>query len=97
MRNDDERTGGSGFLTGLVTGTVLGSALALLFAAKTGRDLRRDLAEGASDLGQAAKDRWADVAETAAKAVDKGRAAYNETLQEAADSTSKTLDKVKVR
>jgi gas vesicle protein len=84
-RYRDDRSGG-GFVMGLVTGSLLGAALAVLFAPKPGADMRQDLASGAEEFGRVARDRWQDVAATAASAVDQGRGVY----QQARESVKKT-------
>jgi gas vesicle protein len=88
-----EGSGGSVFVAGLVVGTALGAAASLLFAPKPGWEMRRDLADTASDLGQAAKDRWDDVSDGVASAVDKGRETYDQAVGnvgQVADSAAST-------
>jgi gas vesicle protein len=97
-RHEPDGSGSAAFVCGLLTGVTLGAVAAMLFAPKPGREMRRDLADGAGELGQAAKDRWGDVTEAASKAVDKGREAYGQavgTVQRVADSASKAADGVK--
>jgi gas vesicle protein len=94
----DDRSGGGAFFMGILTGSLLGAALAVLFAPKPGADMRRDLADGAGELGQAAKERWEDVTAAASSAVEKGREAYDQartSTQEAADQAGKSADRVK--
>jgi gas vesicle protein len=94
-RNDGPS--GGGFFFGLVTGAALGAA-ALLFAPKSGSDMRQDLAHGVGDLGQAAKDRWGDVTAAAASAIDRGREAFEqrrETFDDVADNASRSAERVK--
>src|ERR1700688_4239203 len=86
------------FVCGLLTGAALGATAAILLAPKAGWKMRRDLADGVGDLGQAAKDRWGDVTAAASSAVDKGREAFEQargTVQDVADSASKSADRVK--
>jgi gas vesicle protein len=95
-RHRDDRSGG-GFFMGIVTGSLLGGALAVLFAPKPGSDMRRDLADGAGELGQAAKERWEDVTAAASSAVEKGREAYGQaraSAQEAAAQVGKSADNI---
>jgi gas vesicle protein len=94
----DEGVGSGGFLSGLVVGTALGAAAAMLFAPKPGWEMRRDLADTAGDLGQAAKDRWEDVSEGVASAVDKGRETYDQavgTVRQVADDAGRSVDGAK--
>jgi hypothetical protein len=46
---------GAGMVGAFALGTLLGSALALLFAPRTGRQLRRDLSERLDDVTQRVK------------------------------------------
>jgi len=48
MDNKNSATGS--FLAGVLVGGAVGAVLALLFAPKSGRDLRRDIAETGEDL-----------------------------------------------
>jgi len=48
MDNKNSATGS--FLAGVLVGGAVGALLALLFAPKSGRDLRRDIAETGEDL-----------------------------------------------
>ncbi len=94
----EDSSNGAAFFCGLLTGLTLGAGLALLYAPKPGSQIRRDLADGASDLGQAAKDTWQDVTTTATTAVQKGREAYDEARRGVADvaaTASKSVDRVR--
>ncbi|MBU5671522.1 YtxH domain-containing protein [Paenibacillus brevis] len=44
--------GKKGWIWGAAIGTIVGSVTALLFAPKAGRELRKDLAEGARQVGE---------------------------------------------
>jgi gas vesicle protein len=95
---DDRSSGGGAFFIGILTGSLLGAALAVLFAPKPGSDMRRDLADGAGELGQAARERWEDVTTAASSAVEKGREAYDQARASAADvseSVSKSTNDMK--
>lgn len=52
----------SGFLAGAVVGGLAGAVLALLFAPKSGKELRRDLADTSEDLIAKAKEMLASEA-----------------------------------
>jgi gas vesicle protein len=93
----DDRSNGAVFFCGLLTGLGLGAGLAMLYAPKAGSELRRDLKDGASDLSQAAKDTWQDVATTATAAVQKGREAYEQSrgaVQDVADTVARSADRI---
>lgn len=56
----------TGFLAGAAVGAIAGAIVALLLAPKSGKDLRRDIAEKSEDLIDKAK----DMLSTEAKAVE---------------------------
>jgi len=94
----DEGSGGGGFTMGLVVGVAFGAVAAMLFAPKPGWEMRRDLADSAGDLGQAAKDRWEDVSEGVSSALDKGRETYDQAVgnvRQVTDSAGKSIDGAK--
>jgi gas vesicle protein len=77
-----EREDGSGsFLMGLLAGTVLGAGLGMLFAPKTGSELRNQLGEQAGRLRSTATDGYQQasekVTEKVSQMVDRGREAYD--------------------
>jgi gas vesicle protein len=91
----DKGSGGSGFTMGLVVGVTFGAVAAMLFAPKSGSETRRDLADSAGDLRQAAKDRWENVSEAVSSAVDKGRETYDQvvgTMQAVAHVAEHSVD-----
>lgn len=49
------------FLIGLVTGGVIGAGLAILFAPRLASELRQRLTDSATDLGNAASQKYHDV------------------------------------
>jgi len=72
-----EREDGSGsFLMGLLAGTVLGAGLGMLFAPKTGSELRSQLGEQAGKLKTTAADGYTQATEKVSQIVDRGREAY---------------------
>jgi hypothetical protein len=72
-----EREDGSGsFLMGLLAGTVLGAGLGMLFAPKTGSELRNQLNEQAGRLRTTAADGYSQATEKVSQIVDRGREAY---------------------
>ncbi len=72
-RLEDEHHGGGGFVMGLLTGTVLGAGLGLLFAPKSGSELRSQIAGQAGHLANAASDGYRRTADTAAEWAEQGR------------------------
>jgi gas vesicle protein len=84
--------GGGGFMLGLITGTVLGAGIGLLFAPKSGAELRSQLTTRANDLADTAAQGYRQATDTAANVAsdlaDRGRDIYNRTK----DVVSRTAD-----
>jgi hypothetical protein len=73
-----EREEGSGsFLMGLLAGTVLGAGLGMLFAPRTGSELRNQLTEQAGRLRSTANETYHQASEKVSQMVDRGREAYD--------------------
>src|SRR5262245_28691796 len=97
-RFDNEGGGGGSFVMGLLTGTVLGAGLGMLFAPKSGSELRNQISEQAGNLANQASDGYrkaADAAsdgyrrasETAGEWADRGREAIDKTREAVAKGT----------
>jgi gas vesicle protein len=96
-----EREDGSGsFLMGLLAGTVLGAGLGMLFAPKTGSELRNQLGEQANRLRTTAADGYQQATEKVTQGyqqatekvsqiVDRGKEAYDRA-RTGSTSTSNT-------
>jgi gas vesicle protein len=76
-RFDNEGGGGGSFVMGLLTGTVLGAGLGMLFAPKSGSELRNQVAEQAGNLANTASEGYRKASETAGTWAEKGRDAYD--------------------
>jgi gas vesicle protein len=87
-RFDNEGGNGSSFVMGLLTGTVLGAGLGMLFAPKSGSELRNQLSEQAGNLANTASEGYRRASETAGDWADRGRQMYDK----AADAVSKGAD-----
>ncbi len=72
-RYENEGGGGGSFVMGLLTGTVLGAGLGMLFAPKSGSELRNQLSEQAGNLANTASEGYRRATETASQLADKGR------------------------
>jgi gas vesicle protein len=72
----EREDGGGSFLMGLLAGTVLGAGLGMLFAPKTGTDLRNQLSEQTGKLKSTANDAYTQASEKVSQMVDRGREAY---------------------
>jgi len=73
----DAEGGGSSFVIGLLTGTVLGAGLGMLFAPKTGSELRHQIGGQAGNLANSASEGYRRAAETAGGWAEKGREMYD--------------------
>src|SRR5579872_7061474 len=76
-RFENEGGNGSSFVMGLLTGTVLGAGLGMLFAPKSGSELRSQLSEQAGNLRDTASDGYRRASEVASDWADKGRDMYD--------------------
>jgi len=76
-RFENEGGGGGSFVMGLLTGTVLGAGLGMLFAPKSGSELRGQLSEQAGNIANAATDQYRRVSEAAGDLADRGREMYD--------------------
>src|SRR5207248_7409775 len=65
------------FVMGLLTGTVLGAGLGMLFAPKSGSELRGQLSEQAGNIANAAQDQYRRVSDAAGDIADRGRDMYD--------------------
>lgn len=73
----EREDGGGSFLMGLLAGTVLGAGLGMLFAPKTGTELRTQLSEQTGRLRSTATDAYSQASEKVNKMVERGREAYD--------------------
>jgi YtxH-like protein len=77
----EREDGGGSFLMGLLAGTVLGAGLGMLFAPKTGSELRNQLSEQTGRLKTTANDAYTQASEKVSQIVDRGREAYDRARQ----------------
>ncbi|MNC34949.1 YtxH-like protein [compost metagenome] len=63
MSKENKGNGSKGWLWGAAIGTVVGSVTALLFAPKAGRELRKDIADGARQVGEKTQEVASKVSE----------------------------------
>lgn len=87
----EEESSGGGFIIGLLCGTALGAAIALMFAPKTGSEIRQTLYESTGDIRKKATDAYGQATEQvntivskSRQAVDRGREAFDNARQSAA-------------
>src|SRR5215470_1968861 len=85
-RFENEGSGGGSFVMGLLTGTVLGAGLGILFAPKSGSELRSQISEQATNLANTASDQYRRASEAAGDLADKGREKGREIYGKAKDA-----------
>lgn len=93
-RFDNDGGGGGSFVMGLLTGTVLGAGLGMLFAPKSGSELRGRIGEQANNLASQAKDGYQKASESAGQWAEKGREAAGEWAERGRDVYEKAKDAV---
>ncbi|MHA7962616.1 YtxH domain-containing protein [Paenibacillus sp. CAU 1782] len=93
-----KRKGSSGFLLGALAGGVLGSITALLFAPKSGKELRGDIASGAQKVGESTRSaatRAGDATGRLAKEIGSGAVKLFDRTKEVAGSAVHAVKGVK--
>jgi gas vesicle protein len=73
----EREEGGGSFLMGLLAGTILGAGLGMLFAPKSGSELRSQIGDQASRLRDKANDTYSQAGDKVSQMVDRGREAYD--------------------
>jgi gas vesicle protein len=73
----EREDGGGSFLMGLLAGTVLGAGLGMLFAPRSGSELRNQLSEQAGRLRSTAGETYHQASDKVGQIVDRGREAYD--------------------
>jgi gas vesicle protein len=95
-RFENEGGGGGGsFVIGLLTGTVLGAGLGMLFAPKSGHELRGKISEQAGHLASSASEQYRHAREAAGGWAEKGREMYQKASEKAAEKGRETYDKAR--
>ena len=86
----EEESSGGGFLIGLLCGTALGAAIGLMFAPKTGSEIRQTLYDSTGDIRRKAYETYDQATEQVnnivskgRQAVDRGREAFDSARQSA--------------
>ncbi|MGE5360560.1 MAG: YtxH domain-containing protein [Bacteroidales bacterium] len=101
MANEyDNEGGGSGFVMGLLTGTVLGAGLGMLFAPKTGSELRGQISDSASAVGHKASEGYRKAADAAGSVADKSREYYGrarEAVSRGSDEARRYVGQIQER
>src|ERR1044072_5555288 len=79
-RFENEGNGGGSFVMGLLTGTVLGAGLGMLFAPKSGSELRNQLSEQAGNLANTASEGFRGGWEAGGDWPARGRDRYGQAV-----------------
>src|SRR5262245_48046952 len=90
-RFENEGGGGGSFVMGLLTGTVLGAGLGMLFAPKSGSELRNQISEQANTIANQASDGYRRATEAASDGYRKA----SETASDWADRGREIVDKAR--
>ncbi|MBC8144856.1 MAG: YtxH domain-containing protein, partial [bacterium] len=92
-RNQDDETSGlsKGLLIGLLTGGAVGASLALLFAPKSGRELRSDITDTTNEYVERVSEMVSSATERAQQIVNDGRERADTIVGEARDRASTLL------
>jgi gas vesicle protein len=89
MMNDGNKVG---TILTFALGAGAGAVAALLLAPKTGNDLRRDLAEGASEAGKQISHKSKQMKQRAMNVMDRAQ----DTMQEAVDAGQQAYNDAKI-
>jgi gas vesicle protein len=92
-RYGQENGDGGSFVMGLLTGTVLGAGLGMLFAPKTGSELRGQLSEQAGNLANTASEGYKKASEVASEGYKKASEAAAEGYKKASGAASELAEK----
>jgi gas vesicle protein len=89
---DQETSGlGKGLLIGMLTGGAVGAALALLFAPKSGRELRSDISDVTNEYVDKVSEMMSSATERAQQIVNDGRERAETIVDEARQRASSLL------
>jgi gas vesicle protein len=91
-RFDNESGGGGSFVMGLLTGTVLGAGLGMLFAPKSGSELRNQISEQAGNIANTASEQYRRASETASEWAERGQKVGRDVYDKARDAVARGTD-----
>jgi|SRR5699024_2324676 len=83
------------FITGALIGSVVGAGLALVFAPKTGRELRSDINRGTRQAMDKADDLRVTVQEKGSEYMDQARIKGSELKEKSSEMTKQVTEKSK--
>lgn len=90
-----EKGNGKDFIVGAVIGGIVGAVTALLFAPKSGKELRQDISEQAQQIGEKTKEIASDVSHKTQEIAKTVGTQTTELLGKAKDVASAVADDVK--
>jgi len=85
----DDNGLGKGLIIGFLTGAAVGSIIALLFAPKTGKELRSDIKNRSQEFMEDAEDFLADAKDKTNTLINEGKKKSEELVAEVKDKVSK--------
>ncbi|WP_018750446.1 YtxH domain-containing protein [Paenibacillus sanguinis] len=86
--------GNKGWLLGAAIGTIIGSVTALLFAPKPGKELRKDIADGARQVGEKTQEVAGMVTEKGTVLVDKVKETAGDIITDIRQVTKEKAEQV---
>jgi gas vesicle protein len=86
MDRDESVSAGAGFVTGLIAGALVGAGLGLFFAPRRGSELRKQVADSATNVSQA-------VSKTVDEWSEQGRAFYDR-VRDVASHAGEVVDRM---
>jgi gas vesicle protein len=91
MANNNESSFSKGLATGIIIGGAVGAAIALLFAPKSGRELRQDLTERSGDLYEKAGAFAEEQSRKMSEYVNEGKVRADEIVRSARQKAGSLL------
>ena len=79
---------GNSFLTGLLTGAAIGGIIALLYAPKSGKEIRKQISDSTEEILNKAKIQYEDTRKKITELAESKKESYRETK----DRLKKALD-----
>jgi gas vesicle protein len=89
-RFESEKGSGGTFVMGLLAGTVLGASLGMLFAPKSGSELRGQISDRANKLANQASDGYKQATDAANDGYKRAADAASDGVRKVADAASDT-------
>jgi gas vesicle protein len=91
----ENNVNGKDFLIGALVGGIIGSAVALLFAPKSGRELRQDIGEGYQVVVDKTTELAGDLGQRSSQLVDQAKEKGTDLVGKAKDVTNQVIEDVK--